>query len=112
MNSFNHYSFGSVGAWMINHSLGIRRDDERPGWQHFILAPEVDPTGGLTFAKGHFDSPYGRIESSWQSDGDLYIYDFCVPANTSASLTLPRPDGSALTETLGPGHHHFEIPKR
>lgn len=112
MNSFNHYSFGSVGAWMINHSLGIRRDDERPGWQHFILAPEVDPTGGLTFAKGHFDSPYGRIESSWQSDGDLYIYDFCVPANTSASLTLPRPDGSVLTETLGPGHHHFEIPKR
>lgn len=24
MNSFNHYSFGAVGAWMYNYSLGIR----------------------------------------------------------------------------------------
>lgn len=112
MNSFNHYSFGSVGAWLINYSLGIRRDDDRPGWQHFILAPEADPTGGITYAKGHFDSPYGRIESSWQSVGDRLIYDFRVPANTSATLTLPRPDGTSLIETLGPGNHHFEIPRR
>ena len=27
MNSFNHYSFGAVGQWMIAHSLGIERDD-------------------------------------------------------------------------------------
>jgi alpha-L-rhamnosidase len=27
MNSFNHYSFGAVGRWMIAYSLGIQRDE-------------------------------------------------------------------------------------
>ena len=30
MNSFNHYSFGAVGAWMYNYSLGIQRDEAYP----------------------------------------------------------------------------------
>lgn len=109
MNSFNHYSFGAVGAWMINHSLGIRCDEQHPGWRHFILAPEIDPTGQMTSAKGHLDSPYGRIESSWQTTGDKAIYDFNVPANTTATLILPKADGDTLTETLLPGRHHHEL---
>lgn len=45
MNSFNHYSFGAVGAWMFNHSLGIERDVDFPGFKHFVLQPNPDPTG-------------------------------------------------------------------
>lgn len=33
MNSFNHYSFGAVGAWMYNYSLGIQRDEAYPRFQ-------------------------------------------------------------------------------
>jgi alpha-L-rhamnosidase len=29
MNSFNHYSFGAVAAWMYNYSLGIQRHPEK-----------------------------------------------------------------------------------
>ncbi len=43
MNSFNHYSFGAVGQWMVAYSLGIQRDE--PGFRKFILQPEPDPTG-------------------------------------------------------------------
>ncbi|HZH62143.1 MAG TPA: family 78 glycoside hydrolase catalytic domain, partial [Metabacillus sp.] len=43
MNSFNHYSFGAVGAWMMSHSLGIERDQDKPGFKHFILQPTPDP---------------------------------------------------------------------
>ena len=43
MNSFNHYSFGAVGQWMMAYSLGIER--EEPGFRTFILQPEPDPTG-------------------------------------------------------------------
>ena len=46
MNSFNHYSFGAVGQWMIAYSLGIQRDE--PGFRKFILQPEPDPTGTIT----------------------------------------------------------------
>ena len=88
MNSFNHYSFGAVGSWMYNYSLGITRDEEFPGFKHFILQPEPDPTGEMTYAKGHYDSMYGRIESSWNIDNGTYHYRFVVPANTTATVYI------------------------
>ena len=90
MNSFNHYSFGAVGQWLINRCLGIERDEQHPGFGHFILRPEVDPTGQMTYASGHLDTRYGRIESSWkvQDDGTTN-YFFTIPEGTSATLLLP-----------------------
>ena len=69
MNSFNHYSFGAVGQWMMAHSLGIERDE--PG------LPEVHPAArarsdraSMTSAEGYYDSMYGRISSAWKVDGN------------------------------------------
>ena len=88
MNSFNHYSFGAVVAWMYNYSLGIRRDENNPGFKHFVLQPEPDPTGGILHAEGYYDSMYGRIESGWRKNGTDTEYKFSVPANSSATLYL------------------------
>ncbi len=95
MNSFNHYSFGAVGQWMIAYSLGIQRDE--PGFRKFILQPMPDPTGKMTFAEGYYDSMYGKIYSRWEvKDGQL-IYTTTVPANTSATLYLPaKSEGDIL----------------
>lgn len=100
MNSFNHYSFGAVASWMYNYSLGIRRDETQPGFKHFFLQPEIDPTGGITHAEGYYDSMYGRIESSWRhaKDSALASYNFTVPANTTATLLLPASSKSKITE--------------
>lgn len=87
MNSFNHYSFGAVGQWMMAHSLGIQRDE--PGFQRFLLQPEPDPTGAMTSAGGHYDSMYGRIGSAWKTAGRELTYRATVPANTTATLYLP-----------------------
>lgn len=108
MNSFNHYSFGAVAAWMYNYSLGICRDEANPGYKHFILKPEPDPTGKMTHAEGHYDSMYGRIESSWKREGDKTVYNFTVPANTSATLYLPTAKGLQQKE-LTAGTYHFEV---
>lgn len=89
MNSFNHYSFGAVAAWMYDHSLGICRDKQSPAFRHFILSPEPDTTGNLTFAKGYYDSMYGRIKSEWETGRNQIVYRFTIPANTSATLYLP-----------------------
>lgn len=88
MNSFNHYSFGAVGEWLVSRSLGIAIDERSPGFHHFVLRPEPDPTGRMTFARGHYDSMYGRIESSWRRDGGRTEYRFTIPANTSATVRL------------------------
>ena len=56
MNSFNHYSFGAVGEWMMGYQLGIKADKEQPGYQHFILQPTVG--GSFTEVKGSYESVY------------------------------------------------------
>jgi alpha-L-rhamnosidase len=102
MNSFNHYSFGAVAAWMYNYSLGIQRHPQKAGFKEFILKPTPDPTGQITSAKGYYDSMYGRINSEWELTGNVktklpltnnqstsFKYKCTVPANTSATLYLP-----------------------
>ena len=120
MNSFNHYSFGAVGAWLYSDSLGISPDEENPGWKHFYLKPQPDFSGSMTFARGYYDSSYGRIESSWNRQGGGWRYQFTVPANTTATLILPNASGKRVTcngqnvsyggqMTLVPGRYTFDV---
>lgn len=97
MNSFNHYSFGAVGSWLYEYSLGIKRD--QPGFKHFLLQPEPDPSKTMQFAKGHYDSMYGKIESSWAYDTAGINYHFVVPSNTTATLLLDAASANHITES-------------
>lgn len=97
MNSFNHYSFGAIGAWMMNYSLGIQSDLVYPGFKHFILQPSPDPDGVMTWANGYYDSYYGRIESSWRLEENKVVYNFVVPANTSAKIKLQVSEFESIT---------------
>lgn len=112
MNSFNHYSFGAVGAWMYGYSLGIQCDEASPGFHHFVLRPTPDPTGQMKYAKGYYDSLYGRIRSEWRlaDDGSVH-YSFSIPANTTATLYLRADSADSLTESgrkLRPGSRGVE----
>lgn len=130
MNSFNHYSFGAVGAWLFDTSLGIRRDEDNPGFKHFYLRPVPDfgangaylNTGdNITYAKGHYDSMYGRIESSWRYfNKGWYRYQFTVPANTTATVILPIIKGCKVLKNgtpikydgsveIGSGQYTFDV---
>ncbi|MCX6302874.1 MAG: family 78 glycoside hydrolase catalytic domain [Bacteroidia bacterium] len=96
MNSFNHYSFGAVGQWMMAYSLGIQRDE--PGFRKFNLQPEPDPTGMMTRAKGYYDSMYGRISSGWNVENGILTYTAIVPPNTIATLYIPAASAGAVKE--------------
>lgn len=101
MNSFNHYAFGAVGGWMMSRSLGIRPGDE-PGYASFVLAPTPDPTGQMTWAKGHYDSLYGRIESEWSVEDDGSVkYRFVVPENSNADVVLPTGNNASIENGQG-----------
>lgn len=103
MNSFNHYSFGAAGAWMLNYSLGIERGT--PGFKSFILQPTPDPTGQMTFAKGYYDSMYGKIVSEWEVRDTQVVYTFVVPENTTATLYLEADDVKKVSESGRPLKH-------
>jgi alpha-L-rhamnosidase len=98
MNSFNHYSFGAVAAWMYNYSLGIQRHPEKTGFKEFILKPTPDPNNLVTYAKGHYDSVYGRITSEWKTEGNKLIYKATIPPNTTAKLYLPAKSANQILE--------------
>lgn len=85
--SLNHVALGSVGQWFYTDVLGIRRDETQPGYKHFYLEPQIG--GGLTYAKGNYDSIYGNIESAWEVTNEGIKFHIVIPANTSATVTLP-----------------------
>jgi alpha-L-rhamnosidase len=96
MNSFAHYSFGAVYQWMVENIGGIRSDG--PSYKHLIIAPQLD--GRLTHATVGYDSIRGHIESVWKRDGDKFILDVTIPANTTATVHLPmNPSANSGTIT-------------
>jgi len=121
MNSFNHYSLGSVGAWLYSGAAGIQSDDANPGYKHFFLAPQF--TTRLTHVKATLDSPYGVIASGWRVEKDQVLYDVTIPPNSSATLELPvppkeikesgqplqLPDDSVTKLPLAAGTYHFSL---
>ncbi len=97
MNSFNHYSLGSVGEWMYHTVAGIDVDPHKPGYKHIILHPR--PGGGLTYAKAAYDSIHGRIVSNWRLRKGKFEWKVAIPANTTATLYIPAESEEEITES-------------
>jgi alpha-L-rhamnosidase len=96
MNSFNHYAYGAVGAWMYETILGIKPDPAYPGFKHFILCPQI--SRNLEYAQGEFNSPYGLIKSSWKLEEDALFWEVIVPPNTSATAYVPTTGDDHILE--------------
>ena len=86
MNSFNHYAFGAVGDWMYQNIGGIDLDAAAPGYRHARIAPR--PGAGLTSASASIETGYGKLSTAWKLEGQRFVLDVTVPANTSAEITL------------------------
>lgn len=99
MNSFNHESFGSCVQWFYEGILGIA--PEEPGFRKVRIRPM--PGGGLTFAKGHYDSVRGRIAVEWHHEAGKFTLAVLLPPDTPATVYLP--DGSVRAIS---GKGHFE----
>ncbi|MEE3457924.1 MAG: alpha-L-rhamnosidase C-terminal domain-containing protein, partial [Lachnospiraceae bacterium] len=54
------------------------------------------PGRELGFAKASWDSPAGRIESSWTYEEDRIVFHFHVPV--PAVITLPNGERHEVTE--------------
>lgn len=102
-DSLNHYSYGAVCEFLFQYTAGIRPDPASPGWKHFFLCPV--PGGSLRSTEAVQETPFGKVRSAWTMDENGFRYTCEIPANTTATLTLP--DGSQ--HTLGSGCYHFTI---
>ncbi|HTJ01047.1 MAG TPA: family 78 glycoside hydrolase catalytic domain, partial [Dongiaceae bacterium] len=98
MNSFNHYSLGSCGEYLFEGVAGIQ--PASPGFKTIRIAPDIGQ--GLVWAQAQFDSIQGRIASAWQVVGDRLNLDVTIPANTTATVWVPAPSVSDITESGRP----------
>ncbi|HZG55995.1 glycoside hydrolase family 78 protein [Paenibacillus sp.] len=88
MNSFNHYSLGSVGEWMFRYMAGIEADPEHPGFKHVVIRPR--PGGLLTWVKASHDTLYGRIQAEWERPpGGPFRLRVVIPPNAAATVFVP-----------------------
>ena len=62
MNSLNHYTYGSIEAWMFADVCGIRQ--AAPGFKTAVIAPH--PDSRLGYLKGKLSTAAGDYESSWE----------------------------------------------
>ncbi len=87
MNSFNHYAYGAVLAWMYRTVAGIAPDVSAPGFKRIVMAPKPDRRLGSV--KAEYKSAAGLIKSAWRYDGGEWVWEFTVPEGATASVTLP-----------------------
>ena len=78
--------------------LGI--DTNFPGFQQVRLTPLIPSGNRLAWAKGHFDSPAGRISIDWKKaeNGEL-SYKCTIPAGIFGVISLPLAEGQAILES-------------
>jgi alpha-L-rhamnosidase len=100
MNSYNHYAFGSVVAWVYRYVAGIDTTLSSPGFKKVIIHPHFDPR--VKTSKVEYESMYGKIVTDWSyaSSGDFTIR-VKIPANTTADVYLPAKPTAQVTEGGG-----------
>jgi alpha-L-rhamnosidase len=124
MNSYNHYAFGSVIAWVYRYAAGIDTLPSSPAFEEIVIHPHLDAR--LTSARAEYDSVQGKIVSDWKGTPEgPFSLKVKIPANTSAKVFLPAIAGAHLTEGgnpvetqqesgsyvihIGSGSYNFEV---
>lgn len=86
MNSFCHYAIGAVGEWLYAHVLGIQPLEEHPGYERFLVKPR--PGGGVTWARGSYESIRGLIKIEWHHSDDIFTLTVTVPPCAQADIRV------------------------
>jgi alpha-L-rhamnosidase len=124
MNSYNHYAFGSVMAWVYRYMVGIDTTSSGPGFHEIAIHPH--PDARITKARGEYDSVYGKIVADWNgTPAGPFSLKVTIPANTTAKVYLPGgangkvteggkavktvKDGASYVVEIGSGSYAFEV---
>jgi alpha-L-rhamnosidase len=99
MNSFNHYSLGSVGEWLYRFVLGIDQEPGSAGFGRLLLRPH--PGASLTWARGAYESVRGTVSTSWERSGGRFTFRAEIPPNVTASVRVPSSRGADVRDTAG-----------
>lgn len=101
MNSLNHYSYGSIEAWMYGDVCGIRPAEA--GFKKAVIMPHADKR--LGYAECTMDTAAGCYKISWKYEDDTVVYKVEVPFDAEAEFKV---DGME-SQKLEAGTYMFEV---
>jgi len=107
MNSFNHYAYGAVCAWMVTTMAGLELDPADPAYHHIVFKPR--PGGGLTQARAALQTRYGHTAIAWEIKEGVFHVTLDVPEGTYATLSLPPEYQNTAPDRIEPGHYELEF---
>ena len=99
MNSFNHYTLGSIGEWLYRFVLGIDQEPGTAGFSRLLLRPH--PGSPLSWARGSYQSVRGLISTSWTRSGDQLAFRAQIPPNVTASIRIPSSRAADVRDAGG-----------
>jgi alpha-L-rhamnosidase len=100
MNSFNHYSLGSIGDWLFGHVAGIGQTPSSVAYRDLLLRPT--PGGKLAWARAEQETARGLVSCGWSLDGDQLTITVVVPPGSTAVLEFPTPDPGSVRQSGAP----------
>lgn len=108
MNSFNHYAYGAVGAWMYGTVAGLDLDPKEPGYRHITFRPHLG--GSLTWAEASLQTRHGHASIRWEIQEDKLRVRFTVPAGCRGTFQPPVGFVGDISEHLE-GNHEIVLLK-
>ncbi|MGK3207990.1 family 78 glycoside hydrolase catalytic domain [Amycolatopsis sp. MEPSY49] len=103
--SQDHFMLGALDGWLTTRLTGIGQAPGSVGFRNLVIDPAV--VGDLTSASGSYESPYGRISTTWTKSDREYRLTVTVPPGSTAEVHLPRGDA---VHRVGSGTHTFRQP--
>lgn len=101
MNSFNHYAYGAVGAWMYRVMAGLDLDPAAPGYAHIIFRPR--PGGTITWAEASLQTAHGEAAIRWDLKDGKFLCIVTIPEGARGTFYPPVCGEQPLS--LEPGSH-------
>lgn len=86
MNSFNHYAFGSVCEFIFENIVGIKPDEEIPGFKNIIIEPMIIPS--LCPISFKHESKNGPVHVDIKIEDKEVTYKIEIPDSSTAVLRL------------------------
>lgn len=98
--SNNHFMLGHLMEWLYSGVGGIRQAENSIAFNHIKIEPEL--VGDLTSANVSYNSPYGKISSSWKKTDKQFTLEVNIPVNTKADVYFPGKTKQTITDELNP----------
>ncbi|XP_054156649.1 alpha-L-rhamnosidase-like [Oppia nitens] len=105
MNSFNHYSLGSVGRWLWQSVAGIDNNGNGVAFKDILISPK--PGANLYNLTASYHSINGQIDNSWVTNGTHIKFNALIPVNTRATIDVTFIRNETVHSNVGSGSYQF-----